>query len=145
MIEFALLLPFLILLFASSVEMGRMFYTYTTLQKSAEVGARYLSTQIASNGNFASGDLNKATNLVICGTASTAANGCSGETPITTNLAAGNVTITGPGTAVGTRYVKVQVTYAYQPLVFDLGSLTGSQQLSLNFTFTPSITMRYML
>ena len=44
MIEFALLLPFLIVLFASSVEMGRMFYTYTTLQKSTEVGARYLSS-----------------------------------------------------------------------------------------------------
>jgi Flp pilus assembly protein TadG len=144
-IEFAFLLPFLVLLFASSVEMGRMFYTYTTLQKSAEVGARYLSTKVVSSGNFSSADVNKATNLVVCGSSSTAATGCDGQTPVTANLGAANVTITAPGTALGTRYVRVQVTYSYQPLVFDIGSLTGNQQLSLNFTFTPRITMRYML
>ena len=141
LIEFAFLLPFLIVLFASSVEMGRMFYTYTTLQKSTEVGARYLSSVLVTNGSYASADTTAATNLVVCGKAS----GCSGQTPIANNLAASNVSITAPGTGTGTRYVTVTVTYAYHPLVFDLGSLTGASQLSLNFTFTPSIKMRYML
>ena len=145
MIEFALLLPFLIVLFASGVEMGRMFYTYTTLQKSTEVGARYLSTQLVTNGVYSTADINTATNLVVCGVTSSAANGCSGQTPIVTNLAAANVTVTPPGTAVGIRYVTIQVTYNYAPSVFDLGHLTGASVLSLNFTFTPSITMRYML
>jgi Flp pilus assembly protein TadG len=141
MIEFALLLPFLIVLFASSVEMGRMFYTYTTLQKSTEVGARYLSSVLVTGGSYASADTTAATNLVVCGKASS----CSGQTPIAKNLTASNVTITAPGTGIGTRYVTVTVTYAYQPLVFNLGNLTGVSQLSLNFTFTPSIKMRYLL
>ena len=96
MIEFALLLPFLIVLFASVVEMGRMFYTYTTLQKSTEVGARYLSTQLVTNGAFSTADINTATNLVVCGVASSAANGCSQGTPIANNLTSSNVTITSP-------------------------------------------------
>jgi len=145
MIEFALLLPFLIVLFASAVEMGRMFYTYTTLQKSTEVGARYLSTQLVTNGLYSTADINTATNLVVCGVNSNAANGCNGQTPVVTNLAAANVTVTAPGTAVGVRYVTIQVTYNYTPSVFDLGHLTGVSTLSLNFTFTPSITMRYMV
>jgi len=145
MIEFALLLPFLIVLFASGVEMGRMFYTYTTLQKSTEVGARYLSSALATGGTYSTSDTNTANNLIVCGVASSAANGCSGLPAIANNLAASNVTITPPGTAIGTRYVTVKVTYAYQPLVFDLGHMTGVSQLSLNFTFTPTIIMRYML
>lgn len=144
MIEFALLLPFLIVLFASAVEMGRMFYTYTTLQKSTEVGARYLSSKPLTSGAFAGGDINTAKNLVVCGIASNAADGCSGQPPIASNLTTGNVSIT-QSTILGNQYVTVTVTYVYQPLVFDLGHMTGVSQLSLNFTFTPAITMRYML
>lgn len=133
MIEFAFLLPFLILLFAGAVEMGRMFYTYTSLQKATEVGARYLST---------STDSATAKNLIVCGSAG----GCTEQSAIAPGLSAANVTTSSIGTGVGTdyKYVTVQVSYAYQPLVFDLGALTGSSQLSLNFTFTPSATMRYM-
>ena len=145
MIEFALLLPFLILLFASAVEMGRMFYTYTTLQKSTEVGARFLSSQPVTNGVYASGDINKAKNLVVCGVASNQADGCSTTPSVAKNLTTANVTITPPGTAVATRYVTVTISYPYQPLMFNLGSLTNSANLSLNFTFTPGIKMRYML
>ena len=141
LLEFALLLPFLIVLFASAVEMGRMFYTYTTLQKSTEVGARYLSSAKVSAGSYATADTDTAKNLVVCGVAGS----CSGQIPVAKNLTASNVTITNPGTSLGTRYVTVKVTYAYQPLVFNLGTLTGNSNLSLNFTFTPTITMRYML
>jgi Flp pilus assembly protein TadG len=140
MIEFAFLLPFLILLLAGTVEMGRMFYTYTTLQKSTEVGARYLSTiQVQSDGNYLSTETTKAKSLVVCGKVD-----CTNQTPITNNLTTTNVTITSPGTSTGTKYVAVNVSYTYQPLVFDLEHLTGASQLSLNFTFTPSIKMRYM-
>jgi len=141
MIEFAFLLPFLLLVFAGAVELGRMFYTYTTLNKTTEVGARFLSTKLVSAGAYSSADISAATNLVVCGRSAS----CSGQTPVAQNLAAGNVTITPPGTGAGTRYVTVQVTYAYQPLVFNLSNLTGISALSLNFTFTPSIKMRYMM
>ena len=147
MIEFAFLLPFLILLFASAVETGRMFYTYTTLQKATEVGARYLSTKQLINGTYAGvmcGTVtctSAATNLIVCGSEAS----CVNATPIATNLSSANITITAPGTGVGARYVTVSMSYAYQPYVFDLGRLTGASQLSYNFTFTPSIKMRYML
>jgi Flp pilus assembly protein TadG len=140
MIEFALLLPFLILLFAGSIEMGRMFYTYTTLQNSTEVGARYLSATVAqSDGTYLASDITKAKSLIVCGKLD-----CTNQTAIANNLSTTNVSITSPGTATGTRYVTVSVSYAYQPLVFDLGGMTGTPALSLNFTFTPSMKMRYM-
>lgn len=119
--------------------MGRMFYTYTTLSKATEVGARYLTTAPVISGNYATADLDTAKNLVVCGKSA-----CSGETPIVRNLAAANITVTPPGTALGTRYVSVTVNYTYQPLIWNLSHLAGSGSLSLNFTFTPRITMRYM-
>jgi Flp pilus assembly protein TadG len=138
MIEFALLLPFLIVLFASGVEMGRLFYTYNTLQKATEVGARYLSTSLVqTDGTYLDSDTAAAKNLIVCGNAAT----CSGMTPVANNLSSSNITITSPGTASGTRYVTVSVNYSYQPVVFDLGHMTGT---SLSFTFTPSMKMRYM-
>src|SRR5258705_4351067 len=91
MIEFALLLPFLIVLFATAVEMGRMFYTYTTLQKSTEVGARYLSSKLATNGLFLAEDINTSTNMVVCCGNSNAANGCNRQTQVVTQLAGANV------------------------------------------------------
>ena len=69
---------------------------------------------------------------------------CTNQTKIASNLETTNVTVTAPGTGAGTRYVSVGVSYVYQPLVFNLGHMTGSSALSLNFTFTPSIRMRYM-
>jgi Flp pilus assembly protein TadG len=141
MIEFALLLPFLIVLFASGVEMGRLFYTYNTLQKATAVGARYLSSSVVqSDGTYLDTDKNAAKNLIVCGNAAS----CSGLTPVANNLSASNITITSPGTGTGTRYVTVTVSYSYTPVLFDLGHMTGSSQLSLNFTFTPSMKMRYM-
>jgi Flp pilus assembly protein TadG len=141
MIEFAIVFPVLLLMFAGAVEIGRMLYTYTTLQKSTESGARYLSSVIAPNGTFNSTDIDSAKNLVVCGVPAS----CSGQTAVASGLTATNVTITSPGAGVGLRYVTMKVTYNYRPLVFDLGAMTGSQQLSLNFTFTPQIKMRYML
>jgi len=141
LIEFAIVFPVLLLMFASAVEIGRMFYTYTTLQKSTEGAARYLSSVQAPAGTFAGTDTTTATNMVVCGIAAS----CSGQTPIVSGLQAANVTITSPGAGVGLRYVTVTVNYAYTPLVFNLAAMTGSQNLSLNFTFTPSIKMRYML
>ena len=139
MIEFAFLLPFLLLFFAAITEMGRMFYTYVTLNKAVEVGARYLSTAPVSAGNYATADSTAAKNLVVCGVSS-----CTGQTAVANNLSTTNVTITSPGTSLGTRYVTVTVTYTYTPLIWNLSHLAGSGSLSLNFTFTPRVTMRYM-
>ena len=136
MIEFAIILPVLILLFAGVTELGRLFYTYTTLAKATRSGARYLSTvkDVAANTTAVR-------NVVICGSAA----GCGGQNPtaIVPNLTASNVIVTPPATGTtAVKYVTVEITgYTYQPLVFDLSAMTGG---NFNINLKPSTTMRYM-
>ncbi|MFN2511204.1 MAG: TadE/TadG family type IV pilus assembly protein [Pyrinomonadaceae bacterium] len=137
MIEFAIVFPILILLFAGVVELGRLFHTYTSLAKATRSGARYLST-VQNVGNSTSAGKN----IVLCGSAS----GCGGQNQpaiIVPNLTAGNIVVTPPpaGTAA-VKYVSVQITgFTYQPAVFNLNAMTGS---TFNFTLSPSTRMRYM-
>lgn len=142
LIEFSIALPFLIVMFAGAVEMGRLFYTYTTLTKATVVGARYLSSPVKALGasGYDSSDIDAAKNLMICGVAAS----CSGLTPIVSGLAIGNITITPPPATGSVRYVTVTINYAYTPKVFNLGTMTGNSNLSLNYTLTPQTTMRYL-
>lgn len=48
LVEFALVLPLLILLSMITAEFGRALYQYNTLAKAARDGARYLSVRLAS-------------------------------------------------------------------------------------------------
>ena len=136
MIEFAIVFPVLLLLFAGTTELGRLFYTYTTLAKATRGGARYLSLVTDVNLSTTAGK-----NMVMCGNAG----GCggAGQPPvIVPNLNANNIVITPPVNGVGPKYVTVAITsYNYQPLVFNLSAMTGG---NFNITMTPSTTMRYM-
>ena len=69
MIEFAIVFPVLLLMFAGVTELGRLFYQYTTLAKATRAGARYLSTQQNVGTSTTA-----AKNIVICGNAG----GCGG-------------------------------------------------------------------
>lgn len=137
MIEFAIILPVLILMFAGVTELGRMFYTYNSLAKATRSAARYLSTvQNVSNSTTAG------KNMVMCGNAG----GCGGQgqpAVILPNLTANNIVITPPvaGTAP-VKYVTVEITgYTYTPLVFNLSQMTGQ---TFNMYLAPSTRMRYM-
>src|SRR4029453_7710026 len=44
-VELAIVFPILLMLFAATAELGRLFSTYSTLSKATKVGARYLTTQ----------------------------------------------------------------------------------------------------
>lgn len=136
LIEFAIVFPVLLLLFAGTAELGRLFYTYTTLAKATRGGARYLSLATDVNASTTAGK-----NIVMCGNAA----GCGGAgqpAVIAPNLTAGNIVITPPVNGVGPKYVTVEiVSYTYQPLVFNLNAMTGG---NFNLTLTPSTTMRYM-
>jgi hypothetical protein len=142
LIEFAIALPFLIFMFAGAVELGRLFYTYTTLTKATEVGARYLSAPNSPVGlsGYTVADVNIAKNLIICGVAAS----CTGQPSIAPGIAPADITITPPPATGGIRYVTVTISYTYAPLVFDLGNMTGIQSMSLNYTLTPKTTMRYL-
>lgn len=141
LIEFAIALPFLLLMFAGSIELGRIFYTYTTLTKSTVVGVRYLSATPIGPTGYASSDISAAKNLMICGVASS----CSGLTPIVNGLDGSKISVTPPPATGSVRYVEVTITYGYTPAVFNLAAMTGVPSLSLNYTLTPKTRMRYLL
>lgn len=137
MVEFAFALPFLLLFFAGTAELGRMFYTYTTLAKATMVGARYAST--VSSVSSSTGAIKT---MVVCG--DPASCGGAGAPAVVTGLSTANVAVTQSTDADGVRYVTVSVSYPYHPLVFDLAGMTGDSALSLDTTLAPQTTMRYM-
>ena len=136
LIEFAIVFPSLILLFAGTTELGRLFYTYTSLAKATRAGARYLSTVQSVTSSTGAGK-----NVVLCGNPT----GCGGSgqpAVILPNFTDANVVVT--QTTVGTvKYVTVSITnYPYRPLIFDLNAMTGA---NFNMNLSPSTQMRYML
>lgn len=137
MIEFAIVFPVLLLMFAGTVELGRLFYQYTTLAKGTRAAARYLSTVKTVSSNTSN-----AQNIVLCGNA--AGCGGAGQPSISLpNLSASNVVITQPTSGATVKYVTVEITgYNYDFLVFNLNTLAGG---SFNIALSPSTRMRYMV
>jgi Flp pilus assembly protein TadG len=138
LVELAIALPVLILLFAAVAEFGRYFQAYTTLAKGSRVAVRYLATARA-NGL----DDDDAKRLVVygnvAGTGSPIVNGLTVENvDITRHTEAGALTTGFPATVT----VKIQ-DFQHTPF-FDLGSLMRSS-LSLNVDVKPSVTMRYLM
>lgn len=137
LIETAIVIPVLLVLFAGVAEFGRYFYEYSTLAKASRVGARYLAAKAANGPN--NWQLN-AKNIVVFG------NAAGSGTPILDGLTVDNVTVTYEGGTPGVpERVKVSITgYKHQPL-FDLGALLNNDALSLNVDVKPSVTMKYLL
>ncbi|HET6669564.1 MAG TPA: TadE/TadG family type IV pilus assembly protein [Pyrinomonadaceae bacterium] len=138
LVELAIALPVLVLLFAAAAEFGRYFQEYTTLAKGTRMAARYMATACADGTD----DLT-AKRLVVYGNAAGTGN------PIVNQLSVDNVDIikrdnAGAITTGFPHTVTVQiVNFQHQPL-FNLGQLMGNS-LSLNIDIKPSVTMRYLL
>ena len=138
LVELAIALPVMVLLFAAAAEFGRYFQEYTTLAKGTRMAARYMATA-CTNG---SDDLT-AKNLVVygneTGTGSPIVNGLLVENvEIVKRNAAGAVTSGFPTT------ITIQiVNFQHKPL-FNLGKLMGNS-VSLAIDIKPSVTMRYLL
>jgi Flp pilus assembly protein TadG len=156
-IELAIVFPILLILFVGTAELGRLFYTYTTLAKATKVGVRYLSTsRNAVNGTATeiTAAKNEARNLVIYGCKDRGAAPCSTAAPIVVGLTTANVTICdnfavacNPVIPADTiKYFRVEITnYNYAPGGWNLATMTGLA----NGTFygnalKPSTEMRYM-
>jgi TadE-like protein len=137
LVEVAIVIPILVLLFAGVAEFGRYFYEYTTLAKGARVGARFLASKSVMSGTDWKGP---AKNLVIYG--NTAGTG----DPILPGTSDKNVDIKyvgGPAGLPDTVTVTI-INYKHEPL-FDLGKLLNNTKLSLNVAVKPSVTMRFLL
>lgn len=142
-VELAIVFPILLLLFVGTAEVGRLFYTYTTLAKATKLGARYLSNQRdITTGTTTQRDalVLKAKSLVVCGYED-----CTGKTSIVPGLTTANVNVTLPDTTVLVSTVRVEITgYSYTRGVFDLAAVTGTASGNVYFQLRPGTTIRYM-
>ena len=130
LVEFAMVVPFLLLVVVGTIELGRAYYYYNTLSKAVREGARYASGHPYDSTT----ELPNAKKMVVYGNS-----GGSGN-PVLPNLTAGMVTITprGGGTDMTTPplWVKVSVSYPYTSVIAGL--------ITLNLNFTPAVEMRYV-
>jgi hypothetical protein len=141
LVEVAIVIPILLMLFGAVAEFGRYFYEYTTLAKGARVAARYMSTKTMAKPV----GILETKRLVVYG--NTEGTG----TPLMTNLTLDNVDVKfaggsyePPDIGVPTTVTISIINYKHQP-VFDLGKLTNISGLSTNVDVKPSVTMHYML
>ncbi|MEP6912248.1 MAG: TadE family protein [bacterium] len=156
MIELAIVFPILLILFVGTAELGRLFYTYTTLAKATKVGARYLSTsRNAVNGTATEIATAKtsAKNLVVYGCPDRTKAPCSTASPIVVGLTTANVNICdnisvacSPTIPAGQiKYFKVGITnYTYAAGVWNLATMTGKTSSTFYFALKPVTEMRYM-
>lgn len=142
LVELAIVIPLLLMLFGAVAEFGRYFYEYTTVAKAARVGARYMVTKslVSASVNWQA----KTKNLVVYG------NTDGTGSPVLPGLTVDNVdvkfaggTYTGSGGVPATVTISI-INYKHAP-AFDLGKLTNISGLSLNVDIKPSVTMHYML
>ena len=136
-IEFALVLPILMLLMLATAEFGRAFYQYNTLTKSIRDGARYLSDN----------SLNGAGVIELGGSASTAAknlivfgNSAGSGDALLEGFSTSDITIT----TIDSKHLKVSASFSYTPIIAagipSFGS--DSQTWDTNYTFLSSTTVR---
>jgi Flp pilus assembly protein TadG len=155
-IELAIMFPILVILFAGTAELGRLFYTYNTLSKATAVGARYLSTsRNAVNGSTSqkADAKQEAKNLVVCGIKSTSSTACNGQTPVVPGLTTANVlicdnfsTACSPALAGGSvKYFRVEIqNYTFSAGVFNLAGKTGFASSTFYFPLKPGTESRWM-
>ena len=157
-VELAIVFPILLLLFVGTAELGRLFYTYTTLAKATKTGARFLSNSrdlTSSDATLVTAAKLKAQSLVVCGYETCTGNQPDNtpKVPVVTGLSmsnpATNVSVTvftqNEGTAI-VKYVKVEIQgYTYPRGVFTLSGVTGAADSVIYRALTPKTTLRYML
>jgi TadE-like protein len=136
LLELAVALPIMLMLFGGLAEFSRFFYTYTTLTNAVRGGARHASKWERN----ASWTVPETQRMVVYGDFSDTSKG-----PILPGLTTGHVSVVANGPSVNNiDSVTVRINgYNYTPL-FDLGKLTGISGLSLNIPMNASVTMHQL-
>lgn len=138
LLELAIVLPILLLMFASIAEFGRYFYEYSTAAKGARLGARYLAGKSATSSKADYEEIAK--NIVVFG------NAAGDGDPILPGMTTANVDVQYFGTPASVpQLVTVSIKDYQHESLFDLGGLLNAPSLSLNVDVKPSVTMRYLL
>lgn len=114
-VEFAIMLPLLLLLVVMVSEFGVMFYRLNAVNKSVQIAARYL-TDVSVNNTYTSTDAANAKNLAVYG------NSVGAGTPVVPNFATANIVTTNLGQ-------QVQVTATYNANLILGNTLNALMQL----------------
>ena len=123
-VEFAIVLPFVVLMALAVTELGRGLYQYNTLTKAVRDGVRYLSdVAIDTVGTVdITPHVTDVQNLVVYGDVD------GGSTPLLPGLTTGNVTVTAvavtlPSGGITTNHVEVAADFNFVPLFPALSAL----------------------
>lgn len=139
-VEFAVILPFMMLVAIGIVELGTALFQYNTLNKLVRTGARY-ATDAASVGSTGTITLN-ATNINTTRNVVVYGKPTAGSESLLAHLTTGDVTVQQIG---ATDHVSVRATYSY-PLMMGplLGSLTRISGIDMpeTLTLTSTVVMR---
>ena len=131
LLEFALVLPLLLLLVLGAIEFGRAYFTYNILAKATRDGARYAATsEVSSTGTLDATALTKSKNVVVFG------NSSGTGTKKILDLQTNQVTVTQTFVTPFEQYTNVTVAYPYQPLF--------SLILPATITMRPSVRMQFV-
>lgn len=141
MVEFAIALPFLLLLLLAFAEFGRMLYHYNNLLQANRDAVRYLAGK-AWNDTLSQVDLTSDSQLVPR-TRNVAVYGVPTAQPgseVVPGLTTADVTVSGElGT---TDHVRVSITYTFRPVIGSgLPALIGNA-IPLNFPLVATTVMR---
>ncbi|MBU3071488.1 pilus assembly protein [Aestuariicella sp. G3-2] len=149
MVEVTIVLPLLLLLLLAICEFGRVFYSYTTLNKTLQNGTRLLASTATpdSTGNIQfntsgpNGNAFKAGNLIVYGNV----NG-SGS-PLLESMSLDDVqfsSFTNP-TIPTSYFIRVDVDYNYIPMIgAELNPFGYGSPIDLSFNLKSSVTMRVL-
>jgi Flp pilus assembly protein TadG len=135
LIEFALILPLLLLLCLGTIEFGRAYYNYNILTKGVRDGARYAaSNRINSIGTWVTGDdiVGNTQKLVVYGKV----NLTGSDVKIIPDLLQSQVNVAVDRVTDTQQYVTVSAAYPYRPLF--------SLIIPTTLTFRPSVKMQFI-
>jgi len=142
MVEFAICMPILLMLFAVAGEMGRLYFMNTTLAKGTRLAARYLTTVPLNTSQNTTLYYANAKNMVVYGKITPALN----DKPIVPGLTTNKVVVTATGgTSIIPQFITVQITGVNFTPLLNLGKVINNPGLTLAVPLSPSTTMRYLI
>ena len=141
MVEFAIILPFLLMMVFGIVEFGHMLMTFNNLNKAAQDAARYLIDQQPGTGGTKYQDMvtahqATATNLMTCGRPT-----CASATllnPAPCSGGANSCTFSASNTGL----ITVTISYPYQPI---FNHIFGTNIVPSNFVLHSTAVMQSIL
>ncbi len=128
-VEFLIVLPLLLSVLLVITEFGQAFITFNTLNKLAQNGVRYATSDIQGTSSYDQiADVSKIKNIVVYGKTAPA----DGDSALVEGLSVDDVSV-----VHSSGYVTVSVDYSYSPI----SSLLPTS-LDLNFPLDTSAVMR---